>query len=218
MGTVLQLPCLLNLPRSYWQRDSRDISESLGVASARVQSYGFVPLVSSTHSKIEQRLYFLVRVIEPSETGRIRYFPVRFESFSTIQLEASAAVLHSTWSLPCAATSTLHQNVSSKKINQRWQQSQIGHMFSCETSCWHELLQRFSPFICSTFCSVEILKWRQRTRFRICISSLTWTDKDNLFHSITNESNQNMDHLRTQRKHSLPLRYDGPHPNNLHTN
>ena len=30
------------------------------------------------------------------ETGRIRYFSVRFESFSTIQLKASAAVLHST--------------------------------------------------------------------------------------------------------------------------
>ena len=30
------------------------------------------------------------------ETGGIRYFPVRFESFSTIQLKASAAVLHST--------------------------------------------------------------------------------------------------------------------------
>ena len=30
------------------------------------------------------------------ETGRIRYFPVQFESFSTIQLKASAAVLHST--------------------------------------------------------------------------------------------------------------------------
>ena len=25
------------------------------------------------------RFFFLVRVIEPSETGRIRYFPVRFE-------------------------------------------------------------------------------------------------------------------------------------------
>ena len=30
------------------------------------------------------------------ESGRIRYFPVQFESFSTIQLKASAAVLHST--------------------------------------------------------------------------------------------------------------------------
>ena len=29
-------------------------------------------------------------------TGRIRYFPVQLESFSTIQLKASAAVLHST--------------------------------------------------------------------------------------------------------------------------
>ena len=157
---ILLLPPLHNWPPSYWHRESFfQIHVRLPVQMCN-HTVSF--RLQVRHSKIERKLHFLVRVIEPCKKA-CPCLPLRFHALWTIQLRANAAVLRNTWSLSCAATSTLHQNVPSKKVNQRWQQSQIGHMFSYETSCWNELLQRFSLLVCSTFCSVEILQWSQQT-------------------------------------------------------